>query len=337
MRTLSAFLLFSVLLTFQNCQQSPETPKKEKKESKPRVQAPDFNADSAYALVKKQVDFGPRVPNSQRHQLCGDFLVEYLEELKGNKLPIEVYEQEFQVEAYDGTLLNARNIVGSVNPAARKRILLAAHWDTRPFADQGPEETHYDAILGANDGASGVGVLLEIARVLTTTDSVPLNVGVDVLLFDVEDYGAPSFANSDAMYGGYCLGSQYWASNPHKDGYHAYYGILLDMVGAKNARFTWEAHSKQYAPKILKMVWDTAQEIGYGQFFERRETDPIMDDHVFVNTEAGIPMIDIIHHDSSNDNIFFEHWHTLNDNMEAIDKNTLKAVGQTLLQVIYNE
>ena len=336
MKTLSVLFILSSLLLFQNCQKQPEAPKKKEKPARPTVQAPDFNADSAYIMVEKQVEFGPRVPNTQRHQLCGDFLIESLENLKGGKLPIEVHVQEFQVEAYDGTLINGRNIVGSINPTAKKRILLAAHWDTRPFADQGPEETKYDAILGANDGASGVGVLLEVARILTQSD-LPLNVGVDVLLFDAEDGGAPMFEQTDKPYSGYCLGSQYWSENPHIDGYHAYYGILLDMVGSKGARFTWEGHSKQYAPKILKKVWNTAHDLGYGKFFERRETEPITDDHIFVNMNAGIPMIDIIHYDGTDDNIFFEHWHTLDDNMDTIDKESLKAVGQTLLQVIYNE
>ncbi len=328
-------LVFAVL--FQHCGKKTEQPiQKQEEQKREQVMAPIFNADTAFELVATQVKFGPRVPNTQRHQLCGDFLISYLEQLKSGKVALEVTIQEFQAEAFDGTLLNARNIVGSFNPAAKRRILLAAHWDTRPFADQGPKETHYEAIAGANDGASGVAVLLEIARTISQS-SVPLNVGVDLLLFDVEDYGAPSFIDTNAPFSGYCLGSKYWANNPHKDGYHAYYGILLDMVGAKNARFTWEAHSKQYAPKILKKVWDTAHELGYAETFEKRDTDPIMDDHVFVNTEAGIPMIDIIHHDPVLGHPFYEHWHTLNDNLDAIDKNSLKAVGQTLLQVVYNE
>ena len=195
-------------------------------------------------------------------------------------------------------------------------------------------------IDGANDGASGVGVLLEVARIVSSGNPKPA-VGVDIILFDVEDYGIPEFddrskyvnAENNAEF--YCLGSQHWGKNPHKPGYSAYYGILLDMVGAKNATFFKEQSSVEYASGILDKVWNVAQALGYGQYFRSEQSPAVTDDHTFVNTYAKIPMIDII--DFSRQGSFGHYHHTHKDNMDIIDKNTLKAVGQTVVQVVWQE
>ncbi|MCS6832912.1 MAG: M28 family peptidase [Flammeovirgaceae bacterium] len=302
------------------------------------VNAPSFNADSAYYYIEKQLSFGPRVPNTKSHQKCGDYLISTLQSFREGTKPMEVFVQAFEAEAYDKTVLKARNIIASFYPQKRKRILLAAHWDTRPFSDQDEEKHHFSPIMGANDGASGVAVLLEIARVMSSSPD-SLQVGVDIILFDVEDYGAPEFeeVTNPSSSTSFCLGSQHWAREPHKERYHAYFGILLDMVGAKNARFTWEGYSREIAPSVLKKVWDMAHLLGYGEFFLYQKTAHITDDHVFVNKYTNIPMIDIIHYDTLGGHPFFEHWHTQKDNIDIIDKNTLKAVGQTLLHVLYNE
>lgn len=326
-----SFFSFLAILFF-SCSDTKTTSKKENtqpKVSKPVLPVPDFNADSAYTFVEEQVAFGPRVPNTMQHQLCGDYLVEQLKSFGW-----EVIEQTFETEAYDGTMLKGRNIIGSFNPEVRKRVLLSSHWDSRHVADQ---EEIAEPILGANDGASGVGVLLEMAR-LIGADTIKPQMGIDILFFDVEDYGAPSGAEnvSDRQIT-YCLGSQYWTENLHKEGYHAYYGVLLDMVGAKGARFTKEGHSRQFAPKVVDKIWDKAAELGYGAYFVNENTEAIVDDHYIVNLQSSITMIDIIHHDRVYDNPFFEHWHRTTDNMDAIDKNSLKAVGQTLLHVVYND
>ncbi len=294
----------------------------------PIVTAPDFNADSAYAFIVKQVEFGPRVPNTPAHVSAGDYLIEKLKDFGA-----EVIVQPANVRAFDGTILKIRNIIGSYNLQENYRILLCAHWDTRPFADQ--DTAHQNKpIQGANDGGSGVAVLLEIARQLS--ENKP-NVGIDIIFFDGEDYGQPEDSNLPYVEDSYCLGSQYWSRNLHKPGYNANYGILLDMVGAKNATFTMEQISMQYAPYVVEKVWKAAAQLGYGNYFIFQKTGPIVDDHYYINKIARIPTIDIIHHDPSTRSKFFRHWHTHGDDLSVIDPATLKAVGQTVLTVVFNE
>jgi hypothetical protein len=212
--------------------------------------------------------------------------------------------------------------------------MLSAHWDSRRFGDKDSQDMD-QPIDGANDGASGVGVLLEIARVINSQELKP-DVGIDFILFDGEDDGeldkGPQLNNGQVWW---CLGSQYWSINKHVPNYTAYYGILLDMVGAKGAHFYWEGYSRQYAAGILRKVWENAAKIGQGDFFVMRDTAPIMDDHVFVNENAGIPMVDIL--DFSPDYGFGHYHHTHSDNMELIDKRTLQAVGETVLFTVYQE
>jgi len=296
-----------------------------------QVDVPSFNADSAYLFIAKQVAFGPRVPNTSAHRNTGAYLEKMLKENGA-----EVTIQNFEATAYDGKILFLENIIGSFNPKAKKRILLAAHWDTRPFADQDTVDQR-KPIDGANDGASGVGILLELARTIGQAAKKP-EVGVDIIFFDGEDYGQPDFdkgkGNSENSW---CLGSQYWSKNKHKENYSAYYGILLDMAGAKDARFAMEGASMRYAPSIVKKVWSTAQKNGFGDVFVFEQVPGIIDDHAYVNDLAKIPMIDIIEYNGKNDRYFGDYWHTHNDNMDVIGKGTLKAVGQTLLEVLYRE
>jgi hypothetical protein len=292
---------------------------------------PGFCADSAYLYVDRQVAFGPRVPGMEGHRLCGDFLVGEL-----RRFGAEVYVQEIGLTAYDGTRLPCRNIIGAFNPEAKKRVLLFAHWDTRPFADQEADPALQRVpIDGADDGASGVGVLLEIARQLGIQ---PPEIGVDIIFFDAEDYGVPEFEKAtNYSPGSWCLGSQFWAKNPHKAGYRAEYGILLDMVGARHASFYKEYTSMRYAARIVEKVWSTARDLGYGKFFINADGGAILDDHQFVIEGRGIPSIDIINYDMGNAHGFADYWHTHNDSMDNIDKETLLGVGQTVLGVIYKE
>ncbi|MDR0606170.1 MAG: M28 family peptidase [Bacteroidales bacterium] len=296
----------------------------------PQIKTPDFDKDSAYYFVKQQVDFGPRVPNTKEHKACGEFLLQTLQRYADT-----VIYQPLTVKAYDGTVLNGGNIIGIFNPHARKRILLAAHWDSRPYADHDPNpDNHRTPIDGANDGASGVGVLLEIARQLHL--NAP-ETGIDIIFFDLEDYGEPE--NERFSYSGenWCLGSQAWAKNPHVKNYRARYGILLDMVGGEYAQFTKEGISRQYAPDITDKIWNRANMLGFASYFQNKETNPIIDDHLYINRIRNIPTVDIIEWNSSSGTGFNKHWHTVNDNMNIINKETLSAVGKVVLSVIYNE
>ena len=292
-----------------------------------KVRVPRFERDSAYAYLETQVNFGPRVPNTEEHRQCKEWLVSQFKQFGA-----KVIEQDFQATAYTGTVLNSTNIIAQYNPKATKRVLLAAHWDSRPFADsplsEGPRN---EAILGADDGGSGVAVLLEVARLLNET---PIEMGVDIVLFDAEDYGDSDTHTPDS----YALGSQYWSRNVHLSGQQSpKYGILLDMVGSKNARFPKEYYSTQFAPRIVNKVWKLAQNMGYGNHFVDAASGAIADDHYYVNTIAQIPMIDIINRQPDTQTGFGKYWHTHNDNMDVIDKRTLRAVGQVVLAVIYRE
>ena len=303
--------------------------------SRKTTTVPSFNRDSAFLFIKKQVDFGPRVPNTFAHKACGNYLASQL-----RSYGAKVIEQEFSEQAYDGTILYLKNIIASYNPDAKKRVLLAAHWDTRPFADK-DVDGRYDPIDGANDGASGVGVLLEVARILSINEKP--NIGLDIIFFDGEDYGEHEDVTDVPMKNGlvqiwWCLGSQYWADHPHIPRYSAYYGILLDMVGSRNARFFKEGGSMQFAPKVVEKVWATARSLGYSNYFVSTNSPGIMDDHIFVNRDAKIPMIDIVEYDPDSPSYYFgDFHHTKKDDINLIDRQTLQAVGETVLYTIYNE
>lgn len=293
-------------------------------------QSPDFNPDSAYAYIEKQVNFGPRVPKTTAHQACGNYLVARL-----NAFGAQVVEQKANITHYTGENIPIRNIIGTFFPEKEKRVLLFAHWDSRPFADEENDpQRQKQPIAGADDGASGVGILLEIARQLQQT---PTEVGVDIIFFDMEDWGQPSFDKDFVEGDWWCVGSRYWAEHPHTPDYKADFGILLDMVGAPDATFTKEEYSMQYASNMVEKVWSTAARLGYGNYFIQKRGGYITDDHVPVNEYHRAPSIDIINLKDNTGTGFATHWHTLNDDMRNIHRETLNAVGQTVMEVIYNE
>lgn len=289
-----------------------------------KLKVPVFDKDSAFAYIQTQVDFGPRVPGTEAHKCCGDWMVGRLKACGAR-----VIEQPFTGKTFSGISFQARNIIASFNEKVRPRIILAAHWDTRFIADQDPEMKNKNTPLpGADDGGSGVGVLLEIARQLQA-NPIP-NLGIDLLFFDAEDQGGEG---SDPE--SWCQGAQHWALHKHTAGYQAKYGILLDMVGGKSPRFTKEGTSVQYASAFVDKVWTLAQRMGYGNYFVNEVSPAIIDDHYFINRMTNIPMIDIINRPTNNE--FVAHWHTLEDKIENIDREALKATGQVVLAVIYRE
>lgn len=307
--------------------QRPETVQPAQPELPP---VPLFNGDSAYSFVSRQVAFGPRVPGTAEHRACGDWLVEKLEGYGGT-----VVEQHAEVTLYNGQKVPMRNIIASWQPEKKGRVLLFAHWDTRPMADQDQERPN-EAIDGANDGGSGVGVLLEIARQLSAQ---PAQVGVDIFFTDVEDWGEPhgSMGIRQDSYKTWCLGTQYWVKNPHVPNYKARFGILLDMVGGQDARFAKEGWSMRYAAGIVNKVWKAAAAAGHGdRFLSEVRAHVGVDDHVFVNQGLNIPSIDIIAYDQDSQ-AFPATWHTHADNMDNIDQESLQAVGATVMQVVWTE
>ncbi|MGL4410645.1 MAG: M28 family peptidase [Bacteroidales bacterium] len=316
-----------LLLLLSACASSP-APKKESSESSNTTLVPQFSADSAFTYIERQVEFGYRIPETKPHAECAIWLSQ---ELKRHGA--EVIEQNFSTKIYDGSIKRGVNIIGSFNNDKKQRVLLFAHWDTRPYADEDPNPAnHKKPIDGANDGASGVAVLLEVARHLSVQQP---NVGVDIIFFDLEDWGAPYWARS-TIQESYCLGSQHWARSPHRPGYQARWGILLDMVGGKDATFTRDLFSQRFNPTLQTRVWQTAQQIGHAPLFVDRSGGYITDDHIFVS-QYGVPSIDIIDYDPSSETNFPKTWHTLEDNINNIDKLTLQAVGETILTVLYNE
>lgn len=291
------------------------------------VVRPAFDADSAYAYVARQVSFGPRVPNTPEHAACATWLAKELA-----RHGAEVTVQEGRARAFDGTILDMKNIIGTFHPESRDRILLFAHWDTRPFADKDSVRQR-EPIDGANDGASGVGVLLEIARQLGLEAA---DVGVDIIFFDAEDYGRPEWLPSvEDGYRTWCLGSQFWAENPHRVGYRARFGILLDMVGAGDAMFHQEGTSLRYAPHVVRKIWKRAEELGFGDRFNASPTPPTIDDNYFVSDMAGIPSANIVDYRTQVRPMGYGPFHhTHADNMNVIDRATLNQVGTTVLSVV---
>ena len=320
----SGFLIFLITIISCNSKQEKATVKKQKI----KIEVPNFNSDSAYFFVERQVSFGPRVISSKAWDKCSKYLTNKLESYGA-----KVIVQQAPVTTYDQKKHTLRNIIGSYSPEKNNRIALFAHWDSRHVADYDTINTS-QPILGANDGGSGVGVLLEIARNINLKNP---KIGVDLIFFDAEDYGQPENSKFPTMNDSWCLGSQYWSKNPHKQNYFAKYGILLDMVGGKDAEFWQEGISSYYASNIIKKVWDIAHNIGYSNFFIYKKSPQIMDDHYYVNTITGIPTIDIIEYDPFSKTNFNKHWHTHADNMNNVDRETIKAVGQTVMRVIYSE
>jgi Predicted aminopeptidases len=325
-------LLYTIVMgAFLSCSNTNKAPTaNEPVKEKSKVEVPAFDTDSAYYYVRRQVEFGERVPNTKAHDDAALWLEN---ELRRHKA--EVFVQKAPLKAYDGTILNSTNIIGSFNPEKKDRILLFAHWDSRPFADYDNDKNNWrKPVMGANDGASGVGVLLEIARQVGIKSP---DKGIDILFVDSEDYGVPEFWEGKYVDDSWALGSQYWSRRPHKPGYRARYGILLDMVGAKDAVFFRESYSKDYAPTVQNKIWKIAKELGHGDYFIDESGGYITDDHVYVNQIAKIPSVDIIHHDKYSDTGFYKHWHTTHDTFDKIDPQTLFVVGETIMHVIYNE
>lgn len=326
------YILSALLLI--GCGQSAKPAKSQSKQ----INKADFSADSAYQYIAAQTAFGPRTIGSDAHRQCVDYLANQLQ-----CFGAEIELQTGEMPDYAGNIVPVTNIIGRYNPDASQRILLAAHYDSRPWADHDSDpDKHRSPIDGANDGASGVGVLLEIARQMQTAKT---KIGLDIVFFDAEDMGAPEFYTGKEKENDWCLGSQLWADR-HKSRVESResrdesptanyrFGIVLDMVGAGDAVFPYEYFSMQYAAEYVRQIWQTAAQLGYGRYFTTNVSYPITDDHYYVNTIANIPCVDIIHYvnpQGYGDSGFCQSWHTASDNMSVINHNTLDAVGTTVM------
>jgi hypothetical protein len=313
-------ILLAFIVTSCN-QKKEEVPKEEFKMNK--VSAfPAFNADNAFGGVEKIVALSPRDPNSAGHEK----VLQYL------SVELKKYCDDLQFQSFDypgyNTTLKLTNLIAKFNPSAKKRIFICVHWDSRPRADQDKDEKLKDKpILGANDGASGMGVMLELARVLKSSK---VKYGVDLIFFDGEDYGKESDLNN------YCLGSKYFAQAVQQD-YKPVFGILLDMVGDKEAVFRKEGNSVAYAPEVTDMIWNMARTSGSSLFSDEKGS-PIYDDHIPLN-EAGIKTVDIIDIDlvgANTTNPRRKYWHTQGDDMSNISKEALRQTGETLVRMLYS-
>ena len=318
-------LIFCSLLMNISCKQAPKA-----NNSIAEINVPAFNADSAYSYTETQVSFGSRVPNTPAHESCGNYLADEL-----RRFGATVIEQETTLHLLDNTPIAIKNIIGSFQPENKDRILLCAHWDSRPFADHDPDSNNWHTpIDGANDGAGACAVLLEVARQVQINQPT---IGLDIIFFDAEDWGEPNFPTEDKNFGTWCMGSEFWAKNPHVPNYNARYGILLDMVSGINAQFYKEFFSLQYAPHVTQKVWEAAQALGYDSYFLNQQGGMIEDDHRQVIRFRNIPCIDIIHQEPDSKSGFPPYWHTLDDTMKNVDKTTLQAVGQTVMYILYKE
>ena len=293
-----------------------------------------FSADSAYTYIAQQLAFGARVPGTQAHEACGDWLLSELA-----RHGAQVKNQHGTMTNYAGKPQAIRNIVAILEGNTSHAILLCAHWDCRPWSDEEElYEDRFEPVMGANDGASGVGVILEMVRQLALRKAkgefIPT---VQVVFFDCEDMGTPAHFTGSQRDHTWCLGSQYWAQQLkiQNSKFKINYGVLLDMVGDPSATFPKEYFSMQYAGGYVEQLWRTAQRLGYGRYFVQQATYyPITDDHYYVSTIAGIPCVDIIDYKTNTETGFAEWWHTQHDDIQNINKQTLQAVGETVLTTI---
>ena len=325
------YSIYALLLLCVSCA-------KQQQSSTPDVRCA-FSADSAYTYIAQQLAFGARVPGSEAHEACGDWLVS------------ELARHGAQVKSQYGTMTNyagkpqaIRNIVAILEGNTPYAILLCAHWDCRPWSDEEElYENRFEPVMGANDGASGVGTILEMVRQLALRKAkgefIPT---VQVVFFDCEDMGTPAHFTGPQRDHTWCLGSQLWAREYKQSNVECQmstvkcqYGVLLDMVGDPSATFPREYYSMQYAGSYVERLWREASRLGYGRYFVQQATYyPITDDHYYVNTIAGIPCVDIIDYKMNTETGFAEWWHTQHDDIQNINKQTLQAVGETVLTTI---
>lgn len=275
----------------------------------------EFDGQAALAYVEAQLAFGPRVPGSEAHRKTGDWI---LERLRATADSVEV--QAFTHQTTGGDTLSLRNFIGRFRPEARDRVLYVAHWDTRPTADANPVGRQDEPIPGANDGGSGVAVLLGVADALRRR---PPAVGVDLLFVDGEDFGDWSLMK-DVL-----LGSRHYASTL-TPATRPLFAVVFDMVGDRDLVFLQEGNSVQRAPEVVERVWAKARDLGHGRVFRPTVGGAVTDDHIPL-LEAGVRAIDVIDFDYGPNN---QYWHTSEDGSDKVSARSLQIVGEVAVALV---
>lgn len=313
-------LLALALVLSASCNQGKQSPQREAGSQTAAVSpVPRFDAENAFRYLVKQVEFGPRNPGSAGYRQCLAFLQSELRTFADT-----VFLQTFPYRTSRGEPFLGTNVIARFRQNDKPAILLTAHWDTRPWADQDTDPKNYDRpIPGANDGASGVAVLLEMARIFSEARP-PVN--IDIVLFDAEDTGETGNSKS------FALGSQYFAKNLPAGAQYRY-AINFDMIGDKNLEIRREANSDAYAQALMDAVFSTARLMGFPQFINE-PTAGIYDDHMPLN-EANIPAIDLI--DFGYPDESHRYWHTMQDTPDKCSPESLFAVGTVILHVLYGQ
>ncbi len=317
------FLCLFLFIVFNGCKKETEQPiNKPAFELSSTADIPFFNGESAYKHVANYAEFGARVPNTKAHTDAKNYILSII-----NKYADKVVKQDFTISGYDGVKLDLTNIIASFNPAQAKRILICTHWDSRPWADaENDTLLHKQPVHGVNDGGSGVGIMLEAARILKEKQP---NIGVDLLFVDGEDYGKSSDLSM------FCLGSKYFAAT--KNDYHPAFGILLDLVGDKEAKFYKEENSINAAEDVVDLFWDAAAKVSAVSFVNQNKYS-IYDDHIPL-IKNGIRTIDIIDAELVGADKTLgrrAYWHTLKDDLSNIGQAAITDVGNTLIYFIYS-
>jgi glutaminyl-peptide cyclotransferase len=296
---LSVLSVFSVLSA---CREKPRAPR-------------EFDGQTAFGYIEKQIGWGPRIPGTKAHDQMGNWLDSLLRQ-RADTLVVQSWNH---VTAGRDTL-RLRNFIARFNPSAQKRILLLAHWDSRPRADSPLSRDSTKPVLGANDGGSGVALLLGVADVLKRA---PPAIGVDLLFVDGEDYGDFSKVPADVL-----IGSRYYGAH-QLPGSPPLYAVLFDLIGDKDLQIYQEGNSLVGAPEVVELVWDTAKDLGYGGYFIASPKHTLIDDHLELQ-KAGIRAIDVVDFD-------YPAWHTVYDTIDKVSAASLQVVGDVAMALIRRE
>jgi len=275
----------------------------------------EFDGPGALGYIQTQVEFGPRIPGSEAHRRMGD----WLDSLLRQRADTVIVQSWAHVTARRDTL-PLRNFIARFNPSAEKRLLLLAHWDSRPKADSPRSRDSTKPVQGANDGGSGVAVLLGVADVLKRS---PPTVGVDLLLVDGEDYGDFTKDSADVL-----IGSRYYGAH-QLAGPRPLYAVLFDLVADKDLQIYQEGNSLVGAPEVVELVWHTAKDLGYGGYFIASPRHTLIDDHIELQ-KAGIRAIDVVDFD-------YPAWHTPDDTIDKVSAASLQIVGDVAVALVRRE